>query len=162
MRLAFAVPQKENLIRQLVNGVHEFCGRARCTYSGRLWRVRTVTVHLGVEATLIDLICYTRATYPHERDAMVRQQIFDEINQRLKALFEQSPAKDLEKNLRAMLQDLFSRLDLVTREDFDVQSEVLKRTREKLDQLESRIAQLEANSAKEPSVQTPPIQPGDA
>ncbi|HSF58026.1 MAG TPA: accessory factor UbiK family protein [Candidatus Binatia bacterium] len=79
---------------------------------------------------------------------MIRQQIFDEINQRLKALFEQSPAKDLEKNLRAMLQDLFSRLDLVTREDFDVQSEVLKRTREKLDQLESRIAQLEADSAK--------------
>ncbi|HSF46934.1 MAG TPA: accessory factor UbiK family protein [Burkholderiales bacterium] len=79
---------------------------------------------------------------------MIRQQIFDEINQRLKALFEQSPAKDLEKNLRAMLQDLFSRLDLVTREDFDVQSEVLKRTREKLDQLESRIGQLEADSAK--------------
>lgn len=79
---------------------------------------------------------------------MIRQQIFDEINQRLKALLEQSPAKDLEKNLRAMLQDLFSRLDLVTREDFDVQSEVLKRTREKLDQLESRIAQLEADSPK--------------
>jgi ubiquinone biosynthesis accessory factor UbiK len=74
---------------------------------------------------------------------MLRQQIFDEINQRLRDVFEHSPAKDLEKNLRAMLQSVFSRLDLVPRDEFDVQSEVLKRTREKLTELETRIAELE-------------------
>jgi BMFP domain-containing protein YqiC len=78
----------------------------------------------------------------------MRQPIFDEINQRLKDLFEHSPAKDLEKNLRAMLGSAFSRLDLVTREEFDVQTEVLSRTREKLSQLELRIAELEARSAR--------------
>ncbi len=57
-----------------------------------------------------------------------------------------SPAKDLEKNLRAMLASAFARLDLVTREDFEVQSQLLLRTREKLAQLEARVAELEARA----------------
>lgn len=47
------------------------------------------------------------------------------------------------KNIRAVLQSAFSRMDLVTREEFDVQSEVLARTREKLESLESQVATLE-------------------
>ena len=74
---------------------------------------------------------------------MQNQKLFEEINEKVRAILAQSPAADLEKNLRAMLTGLFSRLDLVTREEFDVQSAVLKRTREKLAALERRLAELE-------------------
>ena len=70
--------------------------------------------------------------------------IFDDIDQRLRQVFAQSPAADLEKNLRALLTSFFARLDLVTREEFDVQRQVLLRTREKLAELEREIAELEA------------------
>ena len=71
------------------------------------------------------------------------QKLFDEINEKIRAVMAQSPAADLEKNLRAMLAAMFTRLDLVTREEFDVQHQVLLRTREKLTQLEARLAELE-------------------
>jgi BMFP domain-containing protein YqiC len=50
---------------------------------------------------------------------------------------------EFEKNARAALQDAASRMDLVTREEFDAQAKVLARTREKVDALEARIAELE-------------------
>ncbi len=56
----------------------------------------------------------------------------DELNRKVSELIAASPAKDIEKNLRALLSSAFSRLDLVTREEFDIQQEVLGRTREKL------------------------------
>lgn len=74
---------------------------------------------------------------------MLSQKVLDEINAKVSELISQSPAKDLEKNMRALLAAMFARLDLVTREEFDVQQEVLKRTREKLTQLEERVAELE-------------------
>lgn len=69
---------------------------------------------------------------------------FAEIDRRLREVFAQSPAADLEKNLRALLTSFFARLDLVTREEFDVQRQVLLRTREKLAKLEAEVAELEA------------------
>lgn len=51
--------------------------------------------------------------------------------------------EDLQKNLRAGLQAAFARLDLVPREEFDVQAELLARTRERLEALEERVAELE-------------------
>ncbi len=51
--------------------------------------------------------------------------------------------RDLEKNLHSVLQSALSRLDLVTREEFEVQSAVLARTRQKLEDLEKRVAALE-------------------
>ena len=68
----------------------------------------------------------------------------DELNKKVSELLAASPAKDIEKNLRALLSSAFSRLDLVTREEFDVQQEVLGRTRDKLQQMEARVAALEA------------------
>lgn len=56
--------------------------------------------------------------------------------------------QDLEKNMRATLQRTFQKLDLVTREEFDVQSELLVRTRTKLDALEKQLAALEKNPSK--------------
>ena len=70
--------------------------------------------------------------------------LLDELNRRVKDLIAASPAKDIEKNLRALLSSAFARLDLVTREEFDVQQEVLRHTREKLQQMEARVAELEA------------------
>ena len=75
---------------------------------------------------------------------MLNQKLFDEVGNKISELIAQSPAKDIEKNVRAMLASTFSRLDLVTREEFDVQQEVLLRTREKLGQLETRLNELEA------------------
>ena len=75
---------------------------------------------------------------------MLDPKVFEEISGRLSALIAASPAADIEKNVRALLTGFFSRLDLVTREDFDVQGEVLRRTREKLKALEERVARLEA------------------
>ena len=67
----------------------------------------------------------------------------DELNKKVSELIAASPAKDIEKNLRALLSSAFTRLDLVTREEFDVQQEVLGRTREKLEQMETRVAEME-------------------
>ena len=75
--------------------------------------------------------------------AMLDPKVFEEISGRLSALIAASPAADIEKNVRALLTGFFSRLDLVSREEFDVQAQVLQRTREKLDALEKRVAQLE-------------------
>ncbi|MDP1672599.1 MAG: accessory factor UbiK family protein [Burkholderiales bacterium] len=75
------------------------------------------------------------------------QKLLDEINEKVKAALAQGPAADLDKNLRAMLGGLFSRLDLVSREEFDVQREVLLRTRAKLEALEKKVAELEQTAS---------------
>lgn len=79
---------------------------------------------------------------------MVNKALLDEIGSRLSEVLATSPAKDLEKNLKALLASVFARLDLVTREEFDVQREVLARTREKLEALERRVAALEARAGE--------------
>jgi BMFP domain-containing protein YqiC len=75
---------------------------------------------------------------------MLNTKLLDEIGEKLDEVLKQSPAKDIEKNLRALLANFFSKLDLVTREEFDVQREVLARTRQKLAELETRLAANEA------------------
>ena len=50
--------------------------------------------------------------------------VIDEINQKIRELLANTPAADMQKNLRALLQSVFARLDLVTREEFDVQREI--------------------------------------
>jgi BMFP domain-containing protein YqiC len=55
--------------------------------------------------------------------------------------------RDLEQNFKGVLQSQLARLDLVTREEFDVQSAVLRRTRDKLATLEQRLAELEGKGA---------------
>lgn len=77
---------------------------------------------------------------------MLNQKVIEEVTAKLKEVFGQSPAGDIEKNLRAVLQGIFAKLDLVTREEFDVQQAVLLRTREKLDALEAKVADIEKAS----------------
>ena len=67
----------------------------------------------------------------------------DELQHRIGEVLQHSPAKDLEANLRAMLLQGFAKLDLLTREEFELQTEVLARTRSKLEALEKRVAELE-------------------
>jgi BMFP domain-containing protein YqiC len=74
---------------------------------------------------------------------MTDKRWLDEIDQKLKQVLARSPAADLEKNLRVLLQSAFGRLDLVTREEFDVQREVLARTRAKLEALEAKLVEIE-------------------
>jgi ubiquinone biosynthesis accessory factor UbiK len=71
-------------------------------------------------------------------------QTLDDLAARIGKAFEASPAKDVEKNVKALLQSGLARLDLVTRTEFDTQTQVLLKTREKLEQLQTRVAELEA------------------
>jgi BMFP domain-containing protein YqiC len=74
----------------------------------------------------------------------MNEKFMSELSARLASLAAANPAKDLEKNFRGMLSSAFARMDLVTREEYDVQVQVLARTREKLAALEARLAELEA------------------
>lgn len=74
---------------------------------------------------------------------MVNEKLIDDISGRIKEVMARTPAADIERNMRAMLNSMFTRLDLVTREEFDIQSAVLARTREKLSALEARLAEIE-------------------
>ena len=79
--------------------------------------------------------------------------------------------EDVEKKIRQVLQSQLSRLDLVSREEFDVQTQVLLRTREKLTALEQRLSELEsrgatttasANVATAPAATVTPVTPPPA
>ncbi len=84
--------------------------------------------------------------------AMIDIKSIDEL---VKRLSNSLPSKlrhvheDLEKNFRAVLQSTFAKMDLVSREEFDVQRAVLARTREKLDALEKQIANMETNNGEQ-------------
>ena len=71
-------------------------------------------------------------------------QTLEDLAARIGKAIQNSSAADIEKNVKAMLQGGLARLDLVTREEFDTQARVLAKTREKLERLEARVAELEA------------------
>ena len=75
---------------------------------------------------------------------MFDKRVLDELSERINESLRNSPAADVEKNLRALLLAWFDRLDLVVREDFDVQRKLLTQAQAKLAELEARIAELEA------------------
>jgi BMFP domain-containing protein YqiC len=79
---------------------------------------------------------------------MDKTNFFNDLQAKINQALENSPAKDIEKNVKAMLSQGFSKLDLVTREEFDIQIQVLAKTREKLEALEARVAELEAQLKK--------------
>lgn len=74
---------------------------------------------------------------------MVDPRLLDELGERIGEAARQSPAQDLEKNLRALLAAFFDRYDVVLREDFEVQKKLLERAQAKLADLEARLAALE-------------------
>ena len=75
---------------------------------------------------------------------MIAKKILEEISSKLGDTIAQSPAKDIEKNVKSLMGSAFNRMDMMTREEFDIQQQVLIKTRELLTQLEQRVAVLEA------------------
>lgn len=89
----------------------------------------------------------------------MNEKFFDEMSQKIASLLPpgvQELKQDAEKNIRAALQSGFQQLDLVTREEFDVQQALLQRSREKLEALERRLAALESQQAGQPPAAIPP------
>jgi ubiquinone biosynthesis accessory factor UbiK len=74
---------------------------------------------------------------------MLEPRFFDELARRVSALVAATPAKDVEKNMRALLTSAMARLDLVTRDEFDLQREALNRAHERMAELETKITELE-------------------
>ncbi|MCE3602193.1 accessory factor UbiK family protein [Massilia sp. P8910] len=77
---------------------------------------------------------------------------FNDLQGKINQAIESSPAKDIEKNVKSMMTQGFSKLDLVTREEFDIQAQVLAKTRAKLDALEQRVTEMEERLAAKPQV----------
>jgi len=76
--------------------------------------------------------------------AMSRTRILEDLSARISEFLAASPAKDVEKNVRALLSAAFAKLDLATRAELDIQAKLLARAREKLSELEARVAELES------------------
>ncbi|MFC5513656.1 accessory factor UbiK family protein [Massilia jejuensis] len=79
---------------------------------------------------------------------MDMNKFFDDLQGKINQAMESAPAKDIERNVKAMMTQGFSKLDLVTREEFDIQAQVLAKTRAKLEALELRVAELETRLAE--------------
>ncbi|MFZ9341550.1 MAG: accessory factor UbiK family protein [Candidatus Methylopumilus sp.] len=75
---------------------------------------------------------------------MLNNEKLQEISNKIREIVKDSPLPDIEKNIDALLKGMFTKMELVTREEFDVQTEVLKRTRQKLEELEKKLSEIEA------------------
>jgi len=75
---------------------------------------------------------------------MLNNEKLKEMSNKIREIVKDSPLPDLEKNIDALLKSMFTKMELVTREEFDVQTEVLKRTRQKLEELEKKLFEIEA------------------
>ena len=74
---------------------------------------------------------------------MVDKQKIQEISKKIKDIISDSPINDIEENINALLKGMFTKMDLITREEFDVQTGVLKKTRKKLERIEKKLAEIE-------------------
>jgi BMFP domain-containing protein YqiC len=81
-----------------------------------------------------------------ENGIEMNEKVLSDLSERLAELASANPAQDLRRNIRAMLSSAFTKLDLVSREEYDVQVEVLAKAREKLAALEARVAELEGRA----------------
>jgi BMFP domain-containing protein YqiC len=75
---------------------------------------------------------------------MFNAQVINEISNKINEMIKSSPLADVEKNINALIQGVFTKMELVSREEFDVQAEVLRNTREKLVKLEASLVELES------------------
>ena len=74
---------------------------------------------------------------------MTAKTLFEDLSERINEALRNSPAQDIEKNLRVLLASWFDRMDLVMREDFETQKRLLEQAQAKLAALETRVSQLE-------------------
>ena len=83
-----------------------------------------------------------------DANAMPQTRLLDDLSARISEFLAASPANDVEKNLRALLSAAFAKLDLATRAELEIQVKVLARAREKLSELEARVAELESRLSR--------------
>ena len=95
-------------------------------------------IHLENTGDLNIEICYMIG------NRLVTNEKIKEFSNKIKEIVKDSPLPDIEKNIDALLKSMFTKMELVTREEFDVQTEVLKRTRQKLEELEKKLSEIEA------------------
>src|SRR5512143_3755036 len=95
-----------------------------------------------LHSPLMEAVMNTNPKFPNPS-------FINDLVNKLGEVLKQSPAKDIEQNLKAGVTSMLGKLDMVSREEFDVQTEVLARTREKLAQLEARLAELEKQQREE-------------
>ncbi len=79
---------------------------------------------------------------------MLESHKINELSNKIKEIINSSPLADVEKNINALLKSVFTKMELVSREEFDVQAEVLRNTRQKLELLEGKLTELEAQQNK--------------
>jgi ubiquinone biosynthesis accessory factor UbiK len=129
----FATPQRE---------AHWPAVRTRCAHTWPWpceFAPRSITVRRGAQAKQnLHIFCAAKGNRMKQPN-----DVFNDLQSRVSDLLKNSPARDVERNVRAMLSQGFSKLDLVTREEFDAQTQVLVRTRQRLEELERRVAELE-------------------
>lgn len=85
---------------------------------------------------------------------MLNKGLFEEFGAKISETLANSPAKDLEKNMKAMAGGVLAKMDVVTREEFDIQQEMLMRALEKLAALEARVARLENGETAAPAAES--------
>ena len=78
----------------------------------------------------------------------MNMQFVEELSSKIRETLSKSPAGDLEKNIHALLQGTFTKLELVSKDEFDVQADLLRLTRQKLDLLQKRLDALENDHTK--------------
>ena len=79
---------------------------------------------------------------------MPQTRILDDLSARISEFLAASPAKDVQKNVQALLSAAFAKLDLATRAELEIQAKALARAREKLSELEARVAELESRLSR--------------
>src|SRR5262249_26788033 len=97
--------------------------------------IKQVVAHYGFSST-------------KHRTAMTPQEIFHDLQTKITGLLQDSPAQDIKRNIEALLKQGFAKLDLVTREEFEVHKQILIRARIKIEELEQRLAHLESLAKK--------------
>ena len=112
-------------------------------------RIGAITWEMSLDRAVLQSTDFMRHT-------MSSPKFFEDLQHRIAELVAQSPAKDIERNVKAMMTSAFTKIDLISREEFDVQAKVLARTRERLEQLERRVADLEAKLVASLAERQPP------
>lgn len=75
---------------------------------------------------------------------MFNSQLINDLSIKINDIIKNSPLHEVEKNINALIRGAFTKMELVSREEFDVQAEVLRNAREQLENLEEKLSALEA------------------
>lgn len=89
---------------------------------------------------------------------MINTDKIKDLSNKIKDIVKISPLADVDKNIHALIKGALTKMELVTREEFDVQAEVLRHAREHLERLEIKLAALEQQMLKEPLLEQPPVE----